>query len=223
VTYEVIYVCMAEHADRIHLGLTKAGLECAVLAVADRSIALVTVDAASDVLGAPWSEGPLVLTGPPPRLVPFDQDTSTVDLYPYVKAQLVAELSNRVQEVTIRALAERTARYFPLFAAGAQQRLVANVRSAVRTIADQEPDTFAYEPGTSTRRDDLVRLLKTPEERDPRGRTQAYQALRDRSGRRRGPTVSEHQVDLLDLIADAGDTENDRPESEDDTRREDET
>ena len=214
VSVDVAYACLAANADRIRIGLDRAKLFCAVMSVADRSIDLINAEASSK-LGSAWSEGPVALVGPVSRLLPFDHETPAADLRPFVYAELVSALSNRAREITVRALTERTTPYFPLFSTGAQRRLVANVRAAVRTIAEDTPEAFAYVPSTGTRIDDLVSLLKTPEDRDPRGRTQAYQALRDRGAQRRRQQVSEHQLDLLDLLAEAGRAETVGGESED--------
>jgi hypothetical protein len=47
------------------------------------------------------------------------------------------------------------------------------VGEAAREVAKTDPATFSYDPPTANR-DGLVRLLKTPEDNDTRGRTQSY-------------------------------------------------
>lgn len=220
VTFEVVYACRSVHLARILIGLAGAKLECPVIAIGRRSVALENEGTASPELAAAWAAGPVQLSGPPVRLMPFDHETPASDLQEYVRAQLVAELSNRRTEITVRLLAEQTARYFPLFSNAARRRLVTNVREAVRTIVTEDADTFAYVPSTATRADDLVRMIKTPEDRDPRGRTQSYQSLRDWGRRRRGAPVSEHQIDLLDLLADVSPEEDDIPLDNDEPREE---
>ena len=56
-----------------------------------------------------------------------------------------------------------------------------------KRIAISDPGTFEYS-AAGPNRDGHVRLLRSPEENDPRGRTQAYQRLgRLRQGRARRP------------------------------------
>lgn len=119
---------------------------------------------------------------------------------PAVRAQLVAELSHRRSDVTIRLLTEQVVPYFAIFAISAQRQLVAKVREVVRSIVEEDAETYGYVPSTATRREDAVEFRKTPEDRDPRGRTRAYQAMHGRRGAR--SDGGEHrQMDLLDLLA----------------------
>jgi hypothetical protein len=89
--------------------------------------------------------------------------------------------------------------YYPIFAAGAQRRLLSKVRESVRGIVDADPATYGYLPPTGTRQEDVVELRITPETRDPRGRTQAYQAMYGRASRLE--QSNRRQPDLLDLLA----------------------
>lgn len=53
-------------------------------------------------------------------------------------------------------------------------------RSASR-IAEQDPENYTFHPD-SERREATVLILRTPEDADRRGRTQAYQAIARRGG-----------------------------------------
>ncbi len=70
------------------------------------------------------------------------------------------------------------------------------VGQAVRAIADAEPDTFAYQSATGSH-EALVRVLRTPEDNDPRGRTQAWQANGRPRHTQRRHEPDPNQMDLL--------------------------
>jgi hypothetical protein len=92
------------------------------------------------------------------------------------------------------------------------------VGEAAREVAKADPATFSYDPPTANR-DGLVRLLKTPEDNDTRGRTQSYQALarKDHTYRRRPRQLDPNQLDLLSELEQAEDVRD-----EDDTQDEEE-
>lgn len=202
-TFEVAYVCLAENADRIRQGLASAGTTGAVIVVGEDRISLERTDAATP-LDAAWGDGPIRLSGPVVRLLPFDADSSASEFDAAVRAQLVAELSHSRPDVTVRLLTERVVPHYPIFAAGTQRRLVGKVRESARSIVEADPGTYGYLPSTGTRQEDVVELRATPETRDPRGRTQAYQAM---YGRRATSGEGERrQLDLLDLLAEQADS-----------------
>lgn len=201
---ETVYACLDQHASRIRQGLDHAGVHCALIRVAERSITLDRPTPSDSPLDAAWASGPIELAGPVVRLLPFDHDSDASAFTAVVRAQLVAELAQRRTRMTVRTLAELVVPYFAMFANSAQQQLIGKVRVITRTIADEEPSTYRYWPKTETQREDTVEFLRTPEERDPRGRTQAYQAMHGRRGR--GIISSEQrQMDLLDMLAETSD------------------
>jgi len=203
-TVETAYACLDQHASRIRQGLDNAGVQCALIQVADRSIQLDRPTHSESPLDAAWASGPIELAGPVVRLLPFDHDSDASAFGAVVRAQLVAELSQRRTRMTVRTLAELAVPYFAMFANSAQQQLINKVRVNARTIAEEEPATYRYWPRTENQREDTVEFLRTPEDRDPRGRTQAYQAMHGRRGR--GIIASEQrQMDLLDLLAETSD------------------
>jgi len=111
--------------------------------------------------------------------------------------------------ITIGGLTERAAPYYGLYGRKAQNQLRKRVADVAREVARTHPATFSYDPPTANR-DGLVRLLKTPEDNDTRGRTQAYQALtrKDHTHRRRPRQLDPNQLDLLqelELAEDVGD------------------
>ncbi len=83
--------------------------------------------------------------------------------------------------------------------------------SSPPAVADEDARDLAdnvasHESPKGANRDELVRMLRTPEDNDPPGRTQAYQALA-RTGqiRRRATTTDPNQLDLLEVLDQADD------------------
>lgn len=193
----IVYACIGDFVDRVRLGLSTAGAAFPIFAIHDCEIALQAPTSAEPLQSIFAS--PVRLLAPPSRLIAFDADSDLSVIEPYVRAALVATLTQRVSEITLVALAERAIRHFALFGRKAQNALKGKVGQAARNIAEQNPQTFRYHPTTGIR-EGWVSLLKTPEANDPRGRTQGYQALGrpGRSGKRRSESgIVPGQMDLL--------------------------
>jgi hypothetical protein len=196
-TAEVVYVCICDHVDRVRRGLQVSGVAFGMLAVHENKITLENEHHAGGLLRGVFAEGPTPLNGPPPRLVPFDHDSPLDVIEPYVRAQLVSALANRLPQLTVAALTELAAPYYGLYGRAARNQLARRVGEAARRIAASDSARFAFQPPTANR-DGLVRLLRTPEDHDTRGRTPAYQALARGAPRRRRPVeVDPSQLDLL--------------------------
>ncbi|MBG0813240.1 hypothetical protein [Planomonospora sp. ID82291] len=213
---DVVYACLGDHVGRVRLGLSTAGVTFPILAVYDQKITLET-DIPSERLQRIFTT-PVQLVAPPSRLIPFDMDSDVSVVEPHVLGALVAALTRSIPEITLAALTEQSVRHFALFGRRAQTALKQKVGEAARHIADDNPQTFRFH-GPPPNRDGWVSLLKTPESNDPRGRTQAYQALARSSQsrrRRRGSVIIPGQTDLLDELdkADEGtdDSKNEQPE-----------
>lgn len=214
-TLETLYVCLADNADRIMLGLQAAEVSFAVLAVGERRLDLHNAEHANDLLRSALAGG-ISLAAPPSRIIPFDPESPAAEVDRHVLAALVAMLANRASQVSLTGLTERVAPHYGIYAHKAQNRLKSLIESSVNNIIKSGQDRFAYEPRTGMRPEGLVRFLKTPEDFDRRGRTQAYQAL-GRPGRpaRRAPETIPGQLDLLrELDATDNDEEDSSPASE---------
>lgn len=194
----VTYVCLAEHVGTVRDGLDTISVGFPVIGVSDRKIIFDLKDEQPEPLNSVLITRQLELVAPFPRIIAFDQESPVEIIEPYVKAQLVTALSRRREQVTLHTLAEQMAPHFALYGARARRQLVKKVGLAASKIAAADSATFEY---VSPRPNDdgLVRLLRTPEDNDPRGRTQAYQALArsGRQGRRRAPRMDPNQLDLL--------------------------
>lgn len=198
-TSETVYICLAEHYDRVRLGLDKLGLSYPIMKISPGSLALDHADTASSQLAQAFAGGHVPLAGPPPRLIPFDEDSDVEIIKPRVLAVLVEAMSHRLTELTLHSLAERATPHYGIYGRRAQGQIKRKIAEAARGVAAAEPLNFAYVPANSSR-DALVKILRTPEANDPRGRTQAYQAVGRESiaGKRRKtrPEIP-GQIDLL--------------------------
>ena len=206
-TLEIVYLCLDHHVDRIRLGLNALGLPFPIIGVSDRRIRLVSVGVVGRQLRDAFVDECIVLQGQPARLMPFDQDSDVEVIKPRVLAALVSAMARSVRELTMTGLAEQATPHYPLFSRKAQTAIRKKVQQAARSIAEDDPRTFEVVPTTNAR-EGLIRIKRTPEDNDPRGRTQAYQAVgRSRTARRRRrrPEVV-GQMDLLSML-DTGDND----------------
>jgi hypothetical protein len=201
---EVLYVCPDEYHERIEAGLTAVGVDAAVLGVDAIGVRLRRESPGSLLPNAVGRGHQPVFRYGVPRIVPIDHDSPVDLIVPVVEAELVAHLAQRAPQVSIAALAERVSPVTALYARAAQQQLRKRVGAAAHKVSQRLPETYAFEPDTG-KRDALVRFLRTPEDNDARGRTQAYQALR-RGGRTRGRRHEENP-DQMDLLRELGDAD----------------
>ena len=192
----VVYASLAEHHDRIRLGLTQARVDFPILSLSSSEITLSGPSEIPPPLAEAFA-APVRLSGPPPSFIKFDPDSPAEVIVSIVRAQLVAALAHGRLQVGVPWLAEQCAPHYPLYGHRAKTQLVKVVGEAARHVAAEEPATFAFLP---RRENDqaAIKLLKTPEDLDRRGRTQAYQALaRGGRTRKRGVPPPPNQLDLL--------------------------
>lgn len=199
-TVVVVYTCLCEHVARIRRGLAEVDLNCPVVGVCPAHIVFDFSEGSPDIVHETFTMPSLSLVGPPPRLIEFDQESSVAAVTSAVRAQLVRALALQRQQVSVRWLAEEAAPYLTFYARAAQQKLVKTVGEAARVIAQSDTATFEYHgPAPNDAGGGFVRLLRSPEANDPRGRTQAYQALA-RSSQARRRRTRQHDPDQLDLL-----------------------
>lgn len=119
----------------------------------------------------------LPIIGPPPELLRFDEESTSEEFLSPVRATLVEQQAHRRDIITVRAITERVIPQYAHFGKQAQGTLRTRVEQAARRIADEMPGTYGYRPKTEGHDEAAVRILETPEDRDPRGRTQSYQRI----------------------------------------------
>lgn len=206
----VLYACLEEHAERIVFGLDKAGVNAPVLAVGRHTVRLLNPEAAPTLLADVFAGEALVRRYPVPRIVPCDHESDPEIVCPQVEAVLIAHLSRRTQQIDTRVLAHETLTSLAIYGDAARNLFVRKVEECVRGFAARHPQTYEYARAGSTRQA-LVRLLQTPEDNDPRGRTQAYQAFA-RPRHTRPVRQPQTGPDLLDLLGELGRPEDDTEE-----------
>jgi hypothetical protein len=196
-TVEVIYICLERHVESLQRGFVSAGAEYPLLVLGTDKLTLLGIELASDHFRHTLGSGTIELNGPPPRLIPFDHESDESVIDPFVKAQLIAELSNRRPSVSVPMLTEQIAPYAAVLGRTARRVLIRKVGNVCRSIAHGDSATFVYQPPAGND-EGVMHLLRTPEDNDPRGRTQAYQALARRPGaRKRIPPPDPRQPDLF--------------------------
>jgi hypothetical protein len=198
-TSETVYLCLAEHHYRVRLGLEKLGLSYPIMKISQGAVALDHADTATPQFAQAFADDPVPLAGPPPRLIPFDQDSDVEIVKPHVLAVLVEAMSHRLTELTLHSLAERATPHYGIYGRRAQGQIRKKIADAARRAAAPSDRTLRTFPRT-TPVNGLVKILRTPEDNDPRGRTQAYQAVgRESITPRRRKTRPEipSQLDLL--------------------------
>lgn len=209
-TIEFAYVCLTDHLERIQIGLDQLDLRPPILSVSEAAVRLEQAEGASSQLRGAFPDGHVPLLGSAPRMIAFDQDSDTKIIKPHVLKILVAAMTNRLPQLSLTSLAEQATPQYALYGRRAQNTLRRKVADAARLIAADDPASFEVVPTNNTR-EGLVRILRTPEDNDPRGRTQAYQAIGKPPGKRRKREKPElpGQLDLLSALesSDNGSTE----------------
>jgi len=197
---EAVFVCAGEHLSRILQGLAACKVAAPVIAVSDQAISGHGPAFADEFLNAAFSDA-VPVTAPPPAYLTLDSESADEDVDEHVLAELVACMAQGVDDLTVPALAERVVQLYTRLGDGRKGVLRRKIDASARRLASRQPEQFAYRPSTGARRDPTIGILKSPEQHDPRGRTQAYQALAraataPRSRHRPRPEV-EGQLDLL--------------------------
>jgi hypothetical protein len=198
---EPLFACLARYASRITRGVTAVGLAVPVLAVDARSARLVDQALASADLAVALG-GAITWTHPIARIIPFDHESPGQAFDGPVRAELVAEMARGRLSVTTRALTEQVVSHFALYGRHAQGQLRRKVTDAARRAASAEPERLRFEPATGTTEARVV-VLRSPEQFDRRGRTQGYQAVFGRRGRRQPAREIPGQMDLFTELDEA--------------------
>lgn len=207
---EVLYLGLEAYSERLALSLKSAEVPYPLLTVGKASIRLARPEGASRHLRAALPGLGVELTAPPLTYIPFDHDSDVEEFINPVRARLVRAIAIGETEISIRVLAERSCPSFLMYGPAARGQLTKKVQRAARQIAAEHPGTYAYAeaPGGG---EGYIRILRTPEAYDARGRTQAYQAL-SRQSPRRPPKVDPNQLDLLQELTGTDDSGGDNVE-----------
>jgi hypothetical protein len=196
---QIVYAVQAQHKDRVLLGLSKAGVTYPVLSISATDVRRVGGEFDDPALVAAFA-APISVLSPPPGIITIDAESSDAEFDAMLNSSLVALASRQGESMTVRALTEDAIRHLFLYPTGYQQRLVKKMESAARRAAAAAPETFSYTPPSAARSVGTVHVLDNPENADPRGRTQRYQALAARFASpttKRKPRVDEAQLSFF--------------------------
>jgi hypothetical protein len=204
---EVVYLCLDEYVERILKGLDRIDWRGAVLALSKTHIRLAKGPTSLPSLRGLF-EPPIPVQWPPPGFITVDPESPEEEFDRLVLSALVACQANRLPAITISSLTERAIPHLAFFGKAAKGALERKVSQAARRIARQASDNYVFQPDSRTR-EATVRILKTPEDADRRGRTQGYQALARRGGQRQRRPREEipGQAPLFELLLDEIETD----------------
>lgn len=198
-TVQVCYVCLSEGADGIQTGLAKAKCDYPIIEVGDKQVALRNGEAAPDLI-EPFGDG-LPAPGPPAAIIRLDDESPPSEFDSVVAASLLARVARGDEIISIPDLAADAVPHLPIYGTRQRGQIEKSVGDAAQRICASSPENFEYRGNTSVRPHGVVRIIDSPEKADPRGRTQRYQALRNRvAGAKAVDVPSYEQGGLFDDV-----------------------
>jgi len=204
---DAVFVCFLHHVERILRGLAESSVAVPVIAVGETAVEHHGARFADDGVQAAFAQ-PVPVDGPPPSYLVLDEQSSPEEFDERLLAELVACTSRRLRFVTVRALTEQIVELYAVLGRAAQGALQRRVDESAQRVAASQPESFAYRPRTGARSEPDVAILRTPEDNDPRGRTQAYPAISrraaDQRSRGRARPQAEGQLDFDRLLQELG-------------------
>ena len=146
--------------------------------------------------------------GLPPARLPVDHQSPDQDLLELLVPQIVAAQARNDDIVPVESLSERILPEWPVLAHGARSAFVGRVGSLLQRLASGDMrGQFRYEGLAQPHTRGRIVIEATPASRDPRGRTQAWQAQQHRAERalqRRYARQIPGQLSLDDLADHGG-------------------
>ena len=196
---QALYITTEENVGRIELGLTAAGVSYPILAIGPDSITRHGQEITNGALAEQFAS-PLSIPGPPPGIITIDLESSNEEFDQIVQPCLVALLASHGHAVSIPTLAEEAIPSLPLYPNGYRNRLIRKIEDAARRAADAASENFIFVPRSGLSDSASIRIVESPENLDPRGRTQSYQRLATRFApvSRRRIVVASNQPTLFD-------------------------
>ena len=193
------YICLADSADRVGLGLSKAGCSYPIVVVGDQDITLRNADALPEIVGI--AKSGLAVPGPPPATIRVDDESPDEDYDRVVGAAVMAHVARGDPMVSTIDLAGDAVPHLPIYGAGHRHAIQKRVEQAAQRVCDRSPENFEYRGRTSVRDHGVVTIVDSPERSDPRGRTQRYLAIAGRLGGQVLPSRAEfEQPGLFDDV-----------------------
>lgn len=216
-----IYVCLEDATERILVGLEAAECPYPVISVGHERVSLHGGPPADPAIADAFREE-VVVPGPPPGAILVDDHSDDAEFDPIVAAALMAEVAQGSEVVSCPSIAARGIPYLDLFASGHRNTLLKAVTRAAKRLCDAASESFEFRDSTQARPYAVVKVIDSPENADPRGRTQRYQAIKghmagtpvEEAGKTQGSLFDE--IDLAAELekADTGEPETDEQEEE---------
>jgi hypothetical protein len=195
-----IYVCVREHETRVQHGLDAAGVKVPLLSIFRTDVRLVGHPLADPEAAAALT-APIPVEDPPPAIIKIDVDSPLEEFEELAAQELVAAMALGQENVSVPAVADGAMQHFAIYPAGIRDRIVRKFEHASSRVAQRDPEHFEYRQRTSTRHHGVVQIRNSPEQSDPRGRTQGYQAAANRlSGRPAPVTTGAEELSLFDEV-----------------------
>jgi hypothetical protein len=179
VNVRALFIGREEHRADLEAGLHQLGIDAPLLTVGSERVRL------SGTSGIPGMDDFDVHHegGLPPGRIPVDHQSSEQDLLEALLPQVVAAQARNDDIVSVESLAERVLPEWPVLAHGARGAFITRIADVLRRLAAGEMrGQFRYEGLAEPYTRGRIVIEATPATRDPRGRTQAWQAQRRRAG-----------------------------------------
>ncbi len=199
-----MFVGREEHRAELETGLRRLDITAPLLTVGASRVRM------SGASGVPGLDDFDVRhdSGLPPARIPVDHQSSDEDLLELLIPQLIAAQARAEEIVSVNSIAERILPEWPVLAHGARQRFIGRLDTLLVALAGGEfRGQFRYERPRGTGDRGRLVIESTPAARDPRGRTQAWQAQQhraERTLRRRRGQEAPGQMSIDELADDGG-------------------
>jgi hypothetical protein len=199
-----LFVGRQEHQADLEASLRRLRIAAPLLTVGSKRVRLCAGREPNGLMDFDCPHGGAL----PPARVPVDQDSSDQDLLELLVPEIVAVLARNVEYVQVERIAEHVIPEWPILAHGqARSRLIHRIVELIKgPISRELRGQVRYEPLRQPDTRGRIVVESTPATRDPRGRTQSWQALERRAARvlKRSPAAQIPGQLSLDDLADEG-------------------
>ncbi len=202
-----VFGFLAEHEERVRLGLSEAEIEPACLVIGPSKVSLDVPP------GTPLGGFEVDVDGPPPGIVTIDADSSHEELQEVLLPQVVAAAARGEDGTTLATLLQSAVPTFQFTGRRARNQMLKKAFKALAAASKRDlADLFVVEPGGREIDVGIVRILRSPASFKPQGETQGWQAVRRRATkalRGKAPDQPSRQLTFEDLAraADSGENE----------------
>jgi hypothetical protein len=199
-TVRTMFVGREERRADLEHGLVQLGIEAPLLTIGTSRVRL---SGASSIVGLDdFDEQHDV--GLPPARIPVDHQSGDDDLLELLIPQIIAAQARAEEILSVESIAATILPEWVVLSHSARQSFVSRLEPLLAALSSGEfRGQFRYERAQGTGDRGRVVIEATPATRDPRGRTQAWQAQQQRAARalRRRPRAELQGQMSLDELA----------------------